>query len=137
MGGARLIGIDFGTRRVGIAIADPLRMFAQPLGTFDPDATLEKLQDLNSGEGIETIIIGWPLLSDGSEGESTQRVTEYINRIEKRLPDTRIVRWDERFTSQEAKEMIARSGKPSMRATGRGRIDAAAAGIILQQYLDE
>lgn len=136
MGKGRVIGIDFGTKRVGLAIADPLKIFAQPYGTFDPDTALAKLQDINASEGVGTVVVGWPLLPDGSEGDSTRRVSEFMSRISKRLPDARIIRWDERFTSYEARELISRGEKPSMKTSGRGRIDAAAAGIILQEFLD-
>jgi putative Holliday junction resolvase len=133
----RIIGIDFGTKRVGLAIADPLGMFAQPLGTHSPDEALAELVRIRDHEGIDRIVIGWPLLPDGGEGWMTDRVTEYINRIRKILPETDVIKWDERDSTELAREMIKSGTKPSLRSTGRGRIDTAAAGIILQQYLDE
>lgn len=133
----RIIGVDFGTKRVGLAKADPLGMFAQPVGTYSPSDALDQIADLNQSDQITTVVIGWPLEEDGSHGKMIQLVKEYVNRIRKRLPDAEIVRRDERNSSERAKELIRSSERPSMRKTGRGRIDTAAAGIILQEYLDE
>ena len=133
----RIIGIDYGTRRVGMAMTDPLRLFSQPVGTFDPDLAIEKLVELNEGDGIECIIMGWPVLPDNTEGTAAHRVKAYISRIRNRLPDTRIVKWNEEYTSEIAKELIASGEKPSLRHTGRDRVDTAAAAIILQEYLDQ
>ena len=118
-------------------MTDPLRLFSQPVGTFDPDLAIEKLVELNEGDGIECIIMGWPVLPDNTEGKAARRVKAYISRIRNRLPDTRIVKWNEEYTSEIAKELIASGEKPSLRHTGRDRVDTAAAAIILQEYLDQ
>jgi len=81
--------------------------------------------------------MGWPLEEDGTEGAATERVQQFINRLKKRWPRADFVRQDERFSSEQAKELIKLGERPSLRSTGRGRIDTAAAGIILQDYLDE
>lgn len=133
----RLVGVDFGMKRVGLAIADPLRIFSQVLGTFDPSIALEKLSELDEKEGVQKIVVGWPVFPDNSEGEAVQRVSEFIRRITVRLPHVKIVRWNEEYTSELAKELISAGEKPSMKRSGRGRIDAAVAAIILQEYLDD
>lgn len=133
----RIVGIDFGTKRVGLAKSDPLGLFAQPVGTYTPTQALETLSDLAETDAIETIVIGWPLEEDGSHGKMTKLVSEYINRIRKRFPGIDVERRDERYSSERAKELIRSGERPSMRKSGRGRIDVAAAGIILQEYLDE
>lgn len=120
-----------------MAVADPLGMFAQPRGTHSPDRALDQLIGLNAEDGIDVVVIGWPLTSDGEEGWITDRVQEYINRIRKVLPGAEIVKWDERGSSEEARELLKSGAKPSLRSSGRGRIDTAAAGLLLQQYLDE
>ncbi len=132
----RLLGVDFGTKRVGLAIADPLKLFAQVFGTFVPEIALEQLSELNEREGISCIVVGWPVLPDNSEGAAVQNVSEFIRKINVRLPHVKIVRWNEEYTSELAKELISVGERPSMRRSGRGRIDAAAAAIILQEYLD-
>lgn len=131
-GRPRIVSVDYGTRRVGLCIADPLRMFAQPLDTYSPESAIEKLVAIHQNEKIEAIVIGWPLEEDGSEGRATRRVNEYILRLLNRMPDVDVVRWDERYTSEEAKTMLrgrSYQGK-------RGLVDQVAAGIILQEYLD-
>jgi len=133
----RAIGVDYGTRRVGLAVADPLWMFAQPLGTFPPNDAIDRLRALHGRTGIEVFVVGWPLHEDGSTGDAVTRVAEYIRRLKKVAPAAEIVRWDERYSTQRAKEIIKISGKPSLRKTGRGRIDTAAAGLLLQEFLDE
>lgn len=131
------MAVDFGTKRVGVAIADPLRLFAQPVGTFAPNEALDVLFRVHQEDGVDVIVVGWPLETDGSLGKMTKRVGEYINRIRKRIPQAEIVRLDERNTSERAKELIRGGMRPSLRNTGRERIDTAAAGLLLQEYLDE
>ncbi len=133
----RVVGIDYGTKRVGLAKSDPMGLFAQPVGTFTPTEALDVLSSMGEEDTIRLVVIGWPLEEDGSHGKMTKLVIEYMNRIRKRLPGIEIVRRDERYTSERAKELIRSSERPSMRKTGRGRIDTAAAGIILQEYLDD
>ena len=132
----RIVAIDYGTKRVGIAVADPLRLFAQPYGTFTQQEAVARIRALHADEGIATIVIGWPLMEGGEEGVATQRVQQYINRLRNALPGVEIVKWDERYTSLLAKEQIYASGGTRKRRADKRRVDAAAAGIILQEYLD-
>lgn len=133
----RIVGVDYGTKRVGLAKSDPLGMFAQPVGTYTPTEALDILAEMDGTDSIRTVVIGWPLEEDGSHGKMIKLVSEYINRIRKRFPEVDIVRRDERYSSERAKELIRSGERPSLRKTGRSRIDVAAAGIILQEYLDE
>lgn len=137
MSSGRTVGIDYGTKRVGIAIADPLLLFAQPVGTYTPDEALRILNRLQGEEGIRCVVIGWPFEEDGKEGKAVQRVKEYVNRIRKILPGVEFVKQDERHSSENAKELIKQGARPSLKSTGRERVDTAAAGVILQDYLDE
>ena len=132
----RLVGVDFGTKRTGIALADPLRMFAQAHGTYSPDEALAQLRRIHEAEGIETLVIGWPLLPDGTEGAGTARVEAYVRRLEGALPNVRIELWDERESSIEARELLFRAGVRKQGRREKGRLDAAAAAVILQSFLD-
>lgn len=133
----RIAAIDFGTRRVGIAVSDPLRLFAQPLGTFSPEDALAQLDRIAREEGLSTIVVGWPLTEDGEEGVAVRRVVPFFNRLRKRFPGASVVRHDERFTSARAVDALVEAGVPRKRRRERGRVDQAAAAIILQEYLEE
>ena len=132
----RTAAVDYGTKRVGLATADPLHLFAQPYGTFSPDQAVEVLRTLRAESGLEVLVVGWPLTLAGEEGEMTERVQEFINRLRRALPDVQVVKWDERFTSEMAKEAIHAAGTSRRARRDKGRIDAAAAAILLQDYLD-
>jgi putative Holliday junction resolvase len=134
--GSRVLAVDVGTKRVGIAKADPLQMFAQVHGTFSPDDALDELEGIDEREGIETLVVGWPLTEEGEEGEATELVQDYVDRITERLPDVPIVKNDERFTSEMAKDALRRAGVKQPGRFDKGRVDAAAAALILQNYLD-
>ncbi|MDX1547167.1 MAG: Holliday junction resolvase RuvX [Rhodothermales bacterium] len=132
----RIVAVDYGTKRVGLAIADPLGLFAQPFGTYPPDEAVARLQAVHADEGVAVLVVGWPLEEGGGEGRATERVQQYINRLRRRLPGIDVVKWDERYTSEIAKARIYASGGTRTRRADRRRVDAAAAGIILQEYLD-
>ena len=132
----RIIAVDYGTKRVGVALADPLRLFAQPFGTFSPDEAIARVKALHAEEGIAVIVVGWPLTEAGEAGDATKRVQTYIHRLQKAVPSAMMVKWDERYTSELAKERLKGWGTRRHRAD-KGRVDAAAAGIILQEYLDQ
>jgi putative Holliday junction resolvase len=133
----RIVAVDYGTKRVGVALADPLRLFAQPYGVFSQDEAVARLQQLQAGEGLAAVVVGWPLTEAGEEGPATQRVEQYINRLRKALPGVALVKWDERYTSELAKERLKEAGPRSKQRAAKGRVDAAAAGIILQEYLEQ
>ncbi len=127
----RIAAVDFGTKRVGLAIADPLRIFAQPEGTYSQDAAVQRLRKWHVDPGLEVVVVGWPLTESGEESAATRRVHEYANRLRNALPGAGIVPWDERWTSEEAKDRLRDLPKR------KRNVDAVAAGIILQEYLDE
>ena len=129
---ARIVGVDYGTKSVGIVLADPLRLFVQPYGAFSQDQAVSRLVELDRTEGLERVVIGWPLLENGEEGLATQRVQQFINRLKKVLPRVEFHKWDERFTSEEARDrLISQKQQPT-----KGRVDILAAGIVLQEFLD-
>lgn len=112
-------------------------MFAQPEGTYAPDVGLDALRELADEQGIETIVVGWPLTEAGEEGDATEMVESYVERIRDALGDVDVVRRDERFTSEIAKDLLRRAGVSQPGRYDKGRVDAAAAAVILQSYLDE
>lgn len=134
----RVVAVDYGTRRTGLALADPLRLFAQPAGAVPPEDVAGRLRELTGTDGLAVIVVGWPLLPSGEEGRATERVAAFIETLAEAFPKAKIVRRDERHTSEMAKDAIRkvgqrRSGEPLF---AEGRVDAAAAALILQDWLD-
>ena len=135
-GRARIVGVDVGTKRVGIALSDPLRLFAQPHETHPPDEALDALHEINEDDGIDAIVVGWPLTEEGEEGEATEMVQSFVERMREILGGVEVVRRDERYTSEMAKDLLRRAGVSQPGRYDKGRVDAAAAALILQDYLD-
>ena len=133
---SRIVGVDVGTKRVGIAVADPLHLFAQTRGTYPPEEALEALQEMSDEEGIDTVVVGWPLTEEGTAEDATDMVESYVDRIREALGEVTVVREDERYTSEIAKDLLRRAGVSQPGRYDEGRVDAAAAAVILQGYLD-
>ena len=133
---SRVVGVDVGTKRVGLATSDPLRLFAQVEGTYPPDEALDTLASLNSEEGVEVVVVGWPLTEEGEEGEATEMVEAFVERLRETLGSVPVERRDERYTSEMAKDLLRRAGVSQPGRYDKGRVDAAAAAVILQDYLD-
>lgn len=134
----RIVAVDAGAKRVGLATSDPFGMFAQPLGTYHPAEAIRRLRAYHDAEGIATLVVGWPLEFDGSEGAAVDRVRPYLKRLRKALPGLRVVLQDERDSSKRARAALVASGVPrGKRRKAGGRVDAAAACVILEDYLEE
>lgn len=132
----RIIGIDYGRRRIGIAYSDPLRMTAQPLATIvlkSPAEAAERVRQALLEFDVELVIIGLPVsLSGGSSGQMAEEIKIFARRIEEFGYRVRLE--DERFTSSQAKDALRAGGKSERRM--RGKLDAIAAQLILQDYLN-
>lgn len=133
----RFVGIDYGTKRVGLALSDPLHMTAYPHDTIPPTTLVDVLEGLADAHGLAGIVIGWPLEPDGTAGTMTERVQTCIDDIEEALPAVSITRRDERNTSELAQQALSEAGVRQPGRHDKGRVDAAAAALILQDYLDE
>lgn len=136
MKAGRVIGVDYGKKRVGLAMADPLLMFARPLGVFDPRTAVDALRKVEGEFGIDTIVVGWPFLPDGSEGEATARVQEYVNRLQNAFPGATVLTWDERYTSEIAGSALKERRRISGTKRREPSLDAMAACVILQDFLE-
>jgi putative Holliday junction resolvase len=135
-GAPRVVGIDVGTKRVGVAVSDPLRLFAQVEGTYPPEEAVEVLRSLKEEQGLDRVVVGWPLTEAGEEGEATEMVEAFVEQLKEALGPVDVVRRDERFTSKMAKDLLRRAGVSQPGRYDKGRVDAAAAAVILQDYLD-
>ena len=134
----RIAAVDVGRRHVGLAVADPLRLFARAVGTYAPPVALRELRALHERDGIETVVVGWPLAEDGTEGEAVARTKPFVTRLRKALPGVEVQVQDERFSTVRAREALAAHGVGKRgRRKEQGKVDAAAAAIILQDWLED
>ena len=133
----RIIGVDYGTQRIGLAMSDPLRLYAQSLGAYSSEEVIRQLAALNADPGFDTIIVGWPLTLSGEEGAATDIVRSFIRLLSRRFPDKKVVTQDERYSSVRARDLLVRSGVRKKARRRKERVDAAAAAVILQDYIDE
>jgi putative Holliday junction resolvase len=136
----RVLALDMGERRVGVAVSDPTGTVARPLQTLARGSRQEDfaaIAGLVAEYDVGLVVVGRPLSLDGTEGPQARRVIRYVEALAARLP-IRVVLWDERFTTAVAQEILRQSrGKKRRRqARSAGEVDAIAAAVILQSYLD-
>jgi putative Holliday junction resolvase len=133
----RLLGIDYGERRVGLALSDEMGIIAQPYLTFPNDKTvIQRLKELVIEHHIKIIVIGIPYNLKGERSKKALEVEQFIAKLEK-TEIVKIIQWDERFTSTLANKAIIEMGtKKKQRRTEKRKVDAIAAALILQSYLD-
>lgn len=134
---ARLIGVDVGTKRFGLAQTDLLKTIASPVGTFSTDEILPAIKEIAEKDKIEKIVVGWPLTPKGEEGQATIMVTKFIERLKKAFPGIDIVKIDERYTSNQAMDAMIEAGVPRKKRRQKERVDRIAAALILQKYLEQ
>jgi putative Holliday junction resolvase len=134
---ARIIAFDYGTKRIGIAVTDPLQIIATGLDTIHPTQILEFLKKYLLTEQVEAFVIGDPKQMDGSPSESAQHVKGFSTTLKKNFPQIPQFWVDERFTSKLAQETIMKSGLKKADRRDKNRVDTIAATIILQYYMQE
>ena len=132
----RILSLDYGRRRIGVAVSDPLGVTAQPFDTWDGlefNQIVEKIDSLIRQIGIEKIIIGLPLTLKGEKGQSVKKVEHFAMEL-KRCISLPVILWDERLTSIQAKRVLHQAEeKPSRR---KGKVDLIASVLLLQNYLE-
>ena len=132
----RVLAIDHGTKRMGIAVSDELGILAQPLEFIpaDPfDKFLDRLKEILGDREIEQILVGMPRNMDGSYGPQALKVQDFVAVLKKSVLQP-IKTWDERLTTVQAAGALRASGKKAKQQ--KGKVDAAAAAVLLQGYLD-
>lgn len=133
----RIIGIDVGTKWVGLARTDLLRTSANSIDTYHVDQVFDELHKLIDQEQVLKIVVGWPLELNGSEGRAIKMVKDFLKKLRKHFPDMEIDKIDERYTSQKAVEVMEKAGVPKMKRHDTNRVNRAAAAVILQKYLEQ
>lgn len=133
----RIIGIDYGRARVGVAQSDPLGIFASPLETVPATNIIEYLQKYALGETIVKFIVGYPLNLDGSHAGAAPDVDAFLKKLQKAFPAVPVALEDERFTSVLAHRAMIDGGMKKSRRRDKASVDKISAAIILQAYLDK
>ncbi len=131
----RLLSIDYGRKRCGIAVTDSLRIVATGLTTVSSASLIQFLKEYTKKETVDEIIVGLPTTLRGEPSESMRYITPAINRLKKELPDIPVTFWDERFTSVLAHRSMLDSGMKKMARRDKAAVDEISATILLNDYL--
>ena len=131
----RIMGIDYGRKRTGLAVTDPLKIVAGNLATVPTHTLMQFIKDYMAKEDIERIVVGQPSQLNGEPSESMRYITPFVNRLKTELPEVPVVMYDERFTSAIAHQAMIDGGMKKSDRRDKSRVDAIAATIILNDYL--
>ncbi len=132
----RLIGIDFGRKRTGLAASDPLGIFASALDTVDSTKIIEYLKKYAQKETIVKFVMGWPMNMDGRPSEAMADIQAFLPKLKAAFPGIPVELEDERFTSVLAHRAMIEGGMKASRRRDKKEVDRISAAIILQSYLD-
>ena len=133
---ARILAIDFGLKRTGIAVTDPLKIIATGLQTVESSQLLHFLSDYFKKEEVECIVVGDPKNLDNTPSEISKEVEMLVEELKEKFPHKKIKKIDERFTSRMAQQVIYHSGLKKKDRRDKSLIDKISAVLILQTYLD-
>ncbi|MEI8032460.1 MAG: Holliday junction resolvase RuvX [Chlorobiaceae bacterium] len=131
----RVVAIDYGTKRIGLATTDPLGLFARPVGTFDQPGLFRTLEEMIKQNDIEKVIVGYPLSENGRENAMTGVIDRFLESLCTAFPLLAIETINEYYSSRDAKSILVASGTSRKKRAGKGRIDSAAACVMLTDYL--
>lgn len=133
----RLIGIDYGRKRVGVALSDPLCIFASPLETVPSAKIIDYLKNFAEKETITHFVVGYPLNMNGQPSEAAADIEIFLKALSKQFPDIPVTLEDERFTSVLAHRAMIDGGMKYQDRRDKNSVDKISAAIILQSYLDK
>lgn len=131
----KVLALDFGIKRTGLAISDEMKMIASGLKTVDSRILMEELKSLIPAESIDTLVVGEPKFTDGKPMQLERNILFFIEDVQKLFPELKIVRMDERFTSKMAFQTMIDSGLKKKKRQNKGLVDEISATILLQNYL--
>ncbi|MBR2297812.1 MAG: Holliday junction resolvase RuvX [Bacteroidales bacterium] len=132
----RIIGIDYGKKRVGVAVSDPLMIFASPLETVPTANIINYLKTYTSKEEVEKFVVGYPVNMDNRPSEAAQYVDGFLKQLKKAFPQIPVILEDERFTSVLAFQSLIDSGVKKMDRRDKAAVDKVSAALILQTFMD-
>lgn len=132
----RVLGIDYGSRRVGIAVSDPLRVLARGAGTMDNTTGLVgAIAEMIREEQVVLVVVGMPYAPDGGRGGKAEEVGRFVDALSHAV-DVPVETWDESFTSVNARQAFIDGGMKKKQRQQKGRVDEMAARLLLQEYLE-
>ena len=133
---SRIIGVDVGQKRTGIALSDPTGVFASPIETLPTAKIIDYLKNYTAKEKLSAIVVGYPRNMDNTPSEAAKYVEEVLTRLKKHFPEIPVILEDERFTSKLAMRSLIDSGVKKMDRRDKAAVDKVSAALILQSYLD-
>lgn len=133
----RVLAIDYGRKKSGVAVTDPMQIIANGLTTVSTHELYDFLVKYMQEEEVETVVMGYPTQSTGEESESMKYIEPFVNRLKKNFPSLPVVWVDERFTSQLAFQAMIDGGLKKKARQDKAMIDKVSATIILQTYLEQ
>lgn len=131
----RILAIDYGRKRTGIAVTDPLQIIANGLCTVKSAELLVFLEDYFQKETVETVVVGYPKTLQNKPSDSIRYINPFLRQLTKKFPNLHVVQFDERFTSQIAFQAMLDSGIGKQKRQNKALVDKISATIILQDYL--
>jgi len=131
----RILAIDYGSKRVGLAVSDPLRIIATPLTTVHSKDLVEFLKEYIVKEGVDIIVVGEPKTLMNEQSDSARYIEPFVKHLKKVFKEINIVRYDERFTSVIAQQTLIQSGAGKKQRANKENVDKISAAIILQDYM--
>jgi putative Holliday junction resolvase len=132
----RILAIDYGKKRIGLAVTDPLQMFASPLNTVSPEEFNSFIENYLKTEVVDEFVIGYPVQMNNQPSESVNYINPFIKKLKKTFPEKHIHLVDERFTSQMALRTMIDGGVKKRDRQDKSMVDKISASIILQSFLD-
>lgn len=132
----RILGIDYGRKRVGVAVSDPLCIFASALDTVQSAKIIDYLKNYARQENLTRFVVGWPTNMDGTPSEAAADITAFVKHLSKVFPEIPVELEDERFTSVLAHRAMIDGGMKASQRRRKESVDCISAAIILQSYLD-
>jgi putative holliday junction resolvase len=132
----RILAIDYGTKRIGLAVTDPMQIFASPLSTVSSDEFDSFMREYLKTEEVDAFVIGYPVQMNNRPSESVKYLNPFIKRLKKAFPEKYVHLVDERFTSQMAFRTMIDGGVKKSDRKDKSMVDKISASIILQSFLD-
>ena len=132
----RILAVDYGNKRVGLAVTDPMQIIATALTTVHSSKAVEFISDYCNAEVVEEVVVGKPVQMNNTPSEIEKNILLFIKKLNEKCPSAKVVRYDERFTSKIAQRTLLEAGLKKQQRQNKALIDQTSAVILLQSYLE-